>query len=154
IVWRGKSVNRSSQVGCSTRTRWPASCPATITLTPHAGPKHPSNTADPLFVRVNVAVTDVSPTASALSNATARLKLWPKLDFARATSGVAEFAEVGEVHPAAAIVTSTRPPNHLRDLPPPSGRRVSGSSRTESVEPLGQLRESGALAIYIISIEP
>jgi hypothetical protein len=110
-----------------------------------------------LFVRVNVAVADVSPTASALPNAMARLRLWPKLDFARATSGVEDFvevAEVGEVHPAAAIATSTRPPNHLRDLPPPSGRRVSGSSRSESVEPLGQLRESGALAVYTISIEP
>jgi hypothetical protein len=77
-----------------------------------------------LFVRVNFAVTEVSPTARALPKDIERLKLWPKLDLGRTTADVAETAGVAEVHPTAAIMTSTRPPNHFRDFPLPNGRRV------------------------------
>ena len=77
-------------------------------------------------MRVNFAVTDLSPTARALPNDIARLKLWPKLDLGRATAGAAETAWVAEVHPTATIATSTRPPNHFRDFPRPNGWRISG----------------------------
>src|SRR4029434_3042051 len=83
IFWRGRSVSRSAQFGWSTLTRWPASCPPTITLTPHDGPKHPSNTDDALFVRAKFAVTDASPATRPLPKDMARLKLFSKPDFGR-----------------------------------------------------------------------
>src|SRR4030095_16849111 len=110
IFWRGESVNRSTQLGWAALTREPASCAPVIALTPHDGTKHPSNTADALFVRANCAVTEVSPTARALPNDIERLKLWPKLDFGLATVGVGEAAGVAALHPTAALTTSTVPP--------------------------------------------
>src|SRR5215813_5258196 len=86
--------------------------------TPHEGPKQPSNTADPLFVRANLAVTDVSPAAGALPNDIARLKLCPKFGLGCFTAGGVEtvWVRVLDVHPAPATATSTRTPKHAQSF--------------------------------------
>jgi hypothetical protein len=99
--------------------------------TPHDGPRHPSNTADALFVRANLAVTDLSPAAGAPSNDIARLKLWANVDLWRTAGGGEETAGVLEAHPAPTIATSVSSPSHFRDLPLPDGAEAAGGARNE-----------------------
>src|SRR5262245_18448377 len=78
-------------------------------LTPQACPKQASNHGEPLLVRANPTVADLSPATRGFPNESARLKFLPKIADGRPAGAVA----VVEDQPAAAIAANTRPASQI-----------------------------------------